>query len=310
MNQALYVAIDTAGAQHLPGGERRWALPIIGGGGATDAPTTTAEAGGHLVLFDADGLLDELGERIFTAALDEPAPAAALGEGAGAGGGGRVLARVAHLVAETPWNVTSTARFALDCAAHVLGDAGDVALPNGTTLADILGEARRYLDEADGVDEHRLGFVARLGAARRLQRDRERIGQLAAAAIDADVAAGLDALEDPAWTTVAALGDAVFAAVEALRHLALPRYTASRERAFEADESADEPSPAPFLLSTPFGTGFVGGGFPDDHVPAYVSARDAAERARSVAADRSGESAGASERAWQVAALEAVLTGA
>lgn len=302
MTTALYVPTDIDGAQHLPGGEHHWTL--LGRDSGTGAPAT-AESGSHLVLYDAEGLLDELGERIFAATVDEPAAI-----DASTPHPGRILARTAHLVAETPWTVTAAARFALDCAAHVLGDAGDVALPNGTTLAEVLHEARRYLDESDGVDEHRLGFVARLGAARRLQRERERIEQLAAAAIDEDVAAGLDALEDPAWTTVAALGDAVFAAVEALRHLALPRYTAARERSYEADESADDMPAAPFLLSTPFGTGFVGGGFPDDHVPAYVSARDAAERARGVAADRGGAEAGDAERAWQVATLRAALGSA
>ena len=319
LTETLYVATDIHGLQHLPGYDRRWVLPRVAHGTSTPGPEVVASSGEHdLVLFDAAGLLDELGERIFVAELGDTDAQVKMGgdeEGAAASPEGtreegeevhRCSGRRGRLLHEAAWDASRAARFALECASHVLGDAAAVSLPHGPTLAEVLAEARRFLDEAGAVDEQRLGFLARVSVARRLRRTKDRLGRLAGAVSDQDVLEGLDALDDPAWATVAALGDAVLAAIEALTLLALPRYVAQREQAYDAGDSSGS-APVPQVLTTPWGPVLVGGSSIAEHVPTYISARDAAERSRLVSLDRDGKEAEAAERSWQAELLEKVL---
>ena len=106
---------------------------------------------------------------------------------------------------------------------------------------------------------------------------------------------------DPAWETLAAARDAVLAAVEAVRHVALP-FLADREtRKYEAHEERRAAADVD-EVDTPWGRFAVGGGGPR-YAPAWVSARDAAERSREAAADLEGSETGATERSWQVKRL-------
>lgn len=292
MTSTLYVPTDSNGIQHLGDHERRWLLPSWLEAAWQPGDLAARAPGEHpLVLLSAGALLEDLDERIFVAVPEPPAPEPFT---------------AARLVAEAGWGVTPAASFALDCAEHVLGTAGGVTLPHGPSLAEVIADARRFLEASQAVDENRLGFVARLAAARRMRRDSDQLGGLALAAADDDLRSGLDALDDPEWATVASLGDAVLAAIEALRQIALPRYTASREATYERDDRS-APPPSPQVITTPWGAAVVGGTAALDYVPAYASARDAAERARLVMTDRGGSSSAADERAWQAERLETYL---
>jgi hypothetical protein len=103
----------------------------------------------------------------------------------------------------------------------------------------------------------------------------------------------------------------VLAAVEALRHIALPRYAATRESvAEELDGHEEQKSPRTGeVITTPWGSIAVGAEHVASYEPAAVCARDAADRARQAVTDRDGAAAGATERRWQVERLETVLSG-
>ncbi|HTW97549.1 MAG TPA: hypothetical protein VMD59_02165 [Acidimicrobiales bacterium] len=316
----LFVPTDAEGVQHLADHRRAWPLPEAGAPGAA----ARASAGEHLlVLLDEAGLLEVLGERIFLAEPLEDGPAGdelpdgmlagvAVEASVAAGPPGRMVG-AARLVRELPWDLLATATFALDCAEHALGvveAAGDgrEELPDGSTLQDALDEARRYLGSASGGlspaggpspagDERRLGALARLSLARRLGAEQAKVAGLAFAAVGADVGEDLDVLDDPRWTNLAALSSALLACAEVLRHLALPRYVAARERHFDVDnqDAGGESDP---VLVTPWGPITLGGHHPG-YVPAYVSAREAAERARQAVGHELGASALAREAGYQ-----------
>lgn len=289
----LYVATDADGRAVTAAGEVRWNLPD----GGPAAETVAGEV--PLVLYEVAGLIEALEAEIYRAEAT-----------------GKVLARVdgslevaaARLVARTAWDTERAARFAIDCARHALGDNGSVALPDGTTLGTVLENASRFLDAYGEAAEPHLGFLARLAAARRLRRSGEAVADVALVTLSDDTAHALDALDDPTWATLAAVVDAVLAAVETLRHVALPRYVESREEVVEEHSASEPAEPASFIM-TPWGPVAAGAEHLSPYVPAWVSARDAAERARDAARDRAGAAGEASERAFQAARLAELLAG-
>lgn len=277
-----FVPTDAEGVQHLEDHRRAWPLP---GGGSPGSTATAAEGEHDLVLLDDDELLDVLGERLF------------LAERLDAGQG---PSRSARLVRELPFGPRLAAEFALDCADHararIEADRGEEpVLEDGSSLADLIAEARRYLESAGESDDRRLGRLARLAAARRLGREQARVAGLAFAALADDEDSDVDIFDDPRWNNLAALSSALLACVEVIRHVALPRYVAARERGY-ALTGTDRPE-QPFV--TPWGPVEAFASHLPAYVPAYVSARQAAERARQAVSDQEGEAAGTSERAWQ-----------
>lgn len=293
MSDQLYVATDAHGVERVDDAEIKWTLPSSDG-----TPGTTTPHGRPAVLRRAMALLGDLDERIFVAG-----PVGAASDD----GAGTVSADAARLVSETAWDVERAATFALDCAEHVLGDASGAVLPGGATLGEIVSAAREVLERSSEHAEQRLGLVARLAAARRLRRQGEVLGDVAFEALQGDVESALDALDDPAWATVATVRDAVLGAVEAVRHLALPRYVAARESAYEDLHDVEEDAPArpSGLLMTPWGPITLGAEHPRGYAPAWVAARDAAQRARDAVSARGGDLEG--ERLWQAERLEALL---
>ncbi|HVB06084.1 MAG TPA: hypothetical protein VNF07_07575 [Acidimicrobiales bacterium] len=286
MAARYYVTTSALGVERTSEGDVEWALPDAGAPLA--AETTFGE---RLVLRSADALLDVLEEAVYVA---EP-----LGEAVEELPGSLVVTS-ARLLQQTGWAPRSAAEFALDCAGHVLGEAGDLELPTGFTLAAAIEDARNYLSRSSG-DTGRIGRLARLAAARRLRKEGERIGDLALAALQADLAEELDATSDRAWTLLTATGDAVLAAVETLRYLASPGYIAAREENAEHAEAA-EPGIEPTLLQTPFGPVMLGAEHQSPYLSAGALARDAAFRAREAAGEASS-----AEREWQVGRLEQAL---
>ena len=280
-----YVAVDADGHQHLAGDDRHWPLPARSGrdwvpgeplGPDGDRPPTT---------YSADELLDHLGAHVYAAELLD---------------GGR-----ARLVAGTAWSESLAARFALECAAHMLAQipgTADAPLPSGDTLPETVALAEQLLDGTDG-DGARLGRTARLAADRRLRRDAEEIGDEAFSASAEDEAGDLDALDDPVWATLAASRDAVLAAVEAVRHHAIPALAEHESRHFERLAEGDRAGI--HLFDTPWGQMPVGGA--PRYAPGWEAAKDTAERSRQAVADESGEGAGAAERAFQADLLATLL---
>ncbi|MGA3354030.1 MAG: hypothetical protein ABSD85_12725 [Acidimicrobiales bacterium] len=280
----LFVATDTDGLQHHDGYRRLWPLPVPEAEGWRPGEVAEPDEHGAPVTLEASELLEQLGERIFVA------------EPVGVSG-------AARLVAGTLWSELTAATFALDCVDHVLGivpGSAEAELPGGGTLGAIIASARQYISNGAGTDTQRLGIVSRIAAARRLRRESTAIGDAAFTAAAQAEGLGVDVWSDPAWETLAAARDAVLAAVEAVRHVALPFLAERETRKYEALEerkSADVGE-----LDTPWGRFAVGGGGPK-YVPSWVSARDAAERARQAAADLGGPEAGDAEQSWQVERL-------
>jgi hypothetical protein len=294
MSDQLYVSTDAHGVQRVDEGDVVWGLPSpIGAPGEV----TTGKA--PLVLRDAQALLDDLGERIF---LAEPVSDVATADEAGI-----VVTGTARLLAETAWGVERAAEFALDCAEHVLGDSADAVLPNGATLGAVVADARQVLERSSDAAEKHLGVLARLAAARRLRQRGELLGDLAIEALEDDLTTAMDALDDPAWATVATVRDAVLGAVEAVRHLALPRYIEARERAYEEDsEGADGKRETPAgILMTPWGPITLGAEHQPGYAPAWVAARDTALRARDAVRAQGGDEG--TERSWQSQRLVELL---
>ncbi|MDA8039236.1 MAG: hypothetical protein M0Z69_08760 [Actinomycetota bacterium] len=295
---ALFVPTDARGVEYYMEEEFRWPLPHPSGrpGEWLDSGDKAAQSAlTGLPLFSLTGLLGELGERIFVAEIAPPS-------GAEARLPGVVEVDSARLSAETAWNVQAAARFALDCAEHVLVDPGRLWLPSGATLGEVLRAARSWLESSDG-DTGLLGRISRIATARRLRKRGDDIGDLAFSITLEDEAADVDALDDPDWEALAAARDAVLSAVEALRHEAVPQLLESENVRYEEDSGALQPPPEP--VDTPWGS-FIGGRRAGI-VPAWVAARDAASRARDAAADANGAAAGAGELAWQLERLRAAL---
>lgn len=299
MEERRYVSTDRDGRAGTPGGEVVWDVGPHGSPAEGAFPTPPSEVGGAEVeLCSIDGLLDGLGERIFVAeAAGEPAPE----------DGPIIRVASARLVAETAWDDEGAARFALDCAEHALRDQADVALPHGRTLVGVLADVRAVLDRAHAPTVS-LGWLGRFAALRRLRRDGAAVGDLAMLAAKEDEDAGLDLLDDPAWTSLAAISEAVLASAEALRYLAHPGRAATREDLDKADAGGGAP-PEVHVEETPWGWVALGSERVAAHRPAAACAQQAAERARQSVADTSGAAAGSQERAWQAERLGSLLEG-
>ncbi|HXZ83204.1 MAG TPA: hypothetical protein VED84_05590 [Acidimicrobiales bacterium] len=298
MAEHLYVATNAEGVERTARGEVTWNLPAVAG--ATTSPAErTAAPRGELVLRRPAALLEALDERIFLAEAIDGARDA----------GDTVGASTARLTAETAWGVKAAARFALECASHALDDVtAATTLPDGSSLGAVVAEARVILDRTSPAGEQRLGLLARFAALRRLRRLESELGDITLERLTEDLGADLDALDDPAWTTIAACSEAVLAALEALRHLAAPRYARSREEVLD-EHPATAPSVPSSVLPTPWGPIALGAEHFSPYEPAWAAARDAAARARESAADRPDPGAAASERVFQADLLERILLG-
>ncbi|MGH9293116.1 MAG: hypothetical protein ACRDZ6_10130 [Acidimicrobiales bacterium] len=287
----FFVTGDGDGTSRYGGTELDWPWPQAGG-----VPGEWLRSReGHVALLDLGGLLRVLGERIFVAEPRDESPAAPDDDGV-------VTVVEARLVTETAWDGKQAARFALDCAEHVLGDTASPRLRNGASLADVVSAARRALEGGRG-DEGLLGSVSRVASARRLRRSADDLAHLAFSVTISDEAAEVDVLDDPDWESIAALRDAVLGAVEAVRHQAFPHLLGtSADRRAHADD-------APDVMAVPMDTNW-GRFIPGMHggiVPAYLGAREAAERARQASSDSGGREALSAELSWQTAALARVL---
>lgn len=296
MRDALYVATDANGVEHAASGRIKWALPSEGG--ATD---TTP--GPTLILRRALALLDVLDERVFVASTSEAAKIT---------GKGTLEVATARLTEETSWNAESATRFAISCAEHLLNGVGDVALPNGTSLAEILADARKVLEGISSDAAQRLDYLARVRALRRLKHDRREIAAESLSTLVDDEVKDVDALDDPAYEKLAPITDAVLAAIEALRHHVYPHLymkaeDAQDERLEHGVEDRRTPLHAPTELVTPFGDASFGGGPNIEYDPAWTSAREAARHARMAIKDQNGPTAEAEELKWQADTLERVL---
>lgn len=298
MNKDLYVSTDSEGVQHSASGPIQWILP------PGDVPTQAA-AGQTLALREPEALLEVLEELIYRA---EPAAEVLVDVD------GIVTVQSARLVERAPWNSETATRFALDCAEHVLANASESALPDGTKLMKVIADAREMLDDLELDPNHRLGYFARLGALRRLRRERVEVADLALVAMLKDEAKDLDALDDPAYASIIPVVDAVLGAIEALRHHALPRFfeaVGSRMEESEEAKSLDLEDPLRVPLpaqTTPFGPIMFGGG---PSVLRYersgIGARDAARHARIAARDQRGPDGEKDERIWQAGRLGELL---
>ncbi len=282
-----FVATDADGLQHHEGYRRRWPLPVRTAGDWQPGGVVEPDEHGAPVLLDAAGILEQLGECVFVA------------EAVGDDG-------AARLVAGTSWSEKAAATFALDCVEHILAavpGSADAELPGGGALGPIIASAREYSVSGTGTDGHRLGFVSRLAAARRLRREGVSVGDTVFLAAVQDEAADLDVLGDPGWDTLAAAREAVLAAVEAVRHVSVPFLVDLETRRYEAREEGRAIQGGE--VDTPWGRFPVGGG--SKYAPAWAAARDAAERSRQAATDLGGPPAGESERSWQVGRLTELL---
>ncbi|MHB8243762.1 MAG: hypothetical protein ACYDGN_00215 [Acidimicrobiales bacterium] len=287
--ESYFVPTDDNGKQHLGDDVTQWPLPTVRPDGGMDpgAPIEPA-AGSPLLLRDLDGLLDDLGERIFFAEVLEAGPGA--------------IAR-ARLTGETKWDLRQAARFALDCAEHVVVDPSALVLPSGVSLADVFRAAREYLERDETQGDRLLQRMSRLALARRLRHLGQDVADLALQITLEDEADDLDALDDPAWTATASIRDAVLSAMEAIRHDAFPRLFEAENRRYESDVNGFNPPPE--IVSTPWGN--FSAGTRAGVIPAWFAARDAAERARRAISDQNGPSHLAEERSWQRARLAGAL---
>ena len=297
MSDALYVATDREGIGRALDADVKWDLPTITNGSWTPGEPTISK-GAPLVLRNIASLLDALDEEIFVAE--------ALEKTKDAENPGTVLTKSARLSSKTSWDTEAAAHFALDCAEHVSHDVAEVRLPDGTSLGDVIAQARKVLETLESDDAHNLSLIARLSAARRLRKRGAEIGDFARELLAEDVQSNVNALDDPAYTAMAALVDAVLGAVEAIRSLALPRYVHSREEPID-EHSVGEASSIPRILTTPWGPIAIGAEHRSPYAPSWAAARDAAGRARDAMIDRSGREAGEKERSWQARRLEGYL---
>ncbi len=295
MTDHLYVATSADGIEHAATGEIAWRLPDDEAG----APGAATTEPNPLVLRRAAALLDALDENVYRAE--------ALGEQKDLGD--RIETTSARLVAKTRWGTEVAARFAIDCAEHALEGTDHVALPDGEELTPILAGARLVLERDERGSDERLGFLARLAAVRRLRKVRDSLSDAVLASTARDLGDDLDVVDDPGWATLAAGQEAVLAALEAVRHVALPRYVRSREEAVDEHPDGQPPTSSPLVI-TPWGPIALGAEHQSSYVAAWAAARDSAMRAREAAHDRGGDEGGAAELAWQASRLEEILEGA
>ena len=294
-SEALYVSTDRLGVQRQGApAEQAWEPP---GPSAPGGASSAAPGGPALELRLLPALLEVLDERVFLAEVLEAAPSSVPGT---------VGARAARLVAEQAWDPGRAAGFALDCVEHAFSEEADLELPRGRTIGGVLAEARAALDRAGREEPGLFASLGRLAAASHLRRTRALLGSTAVALAREDDEDERDLLDDPAWTALAALGEAVLAALEALRLAVAPRYVANEE---EAAESGDHAPAKVTEVLTPWGMVAVGAEHLPQHLPAARCAAEAAERCRQAVADRDGAPAGAEERDWQAERLGAVLAG-
>lgn len=249
-------------------------------------------------------LLDVLDEQIFTAVADGEVRV-------GADGTARV--QTAHLADETPWDTESATRFAIDCADHCLGDARDVVFADGSTCATMLVDARHVLDAVDPEAAERVGRLAMVSAHRRLARDRNDLAALSLGLASEDGVKGVEVFDDPAYTALATVTDAVLAAIEALRHHLLPHAYSALEDTREEHEAhgvldANAPKTPGTPMVTPFGSFEAGGSRVLEFEPAWTSAREAARHARDAARLRGGPEGERAERTWQASKLSEILS--
>jgi hypothetical protein len=291
----LYVTTDASGLEHRGGEKIKWPIDLDGG----DAAEVVAPAGTPLVLRRAASLLDVLDEVVFVAHAGDGVVRELDADGA-------AQVTSARLVRRTAWDEAAAAGFALDCTEHVIGDAATVELPGGHLLGDVLIDARRFLERAAGPDEH-LGLLARLATARRLRRANESVGRVALGLSMEDLRNDLDATLDPAWTTAAAVEDAVLATLEAIRHVALPRYAALREATANDQASDDGERVDSGVWVTAWGPFLTGAEHESPYLPAALSAREAALRARETVRSRGGGVAEEAERRYQAELLREYL---
>lgn len=283
-----FVATDESGRQFHDEEVTRWALPGADSGGAPTPGTVTDPAPSGVKLLDLDELLGELGARIFVAT------------DAGAASGPQLLA-------ETAWSLDVAARFALDCAEHVVASTSSSSAEIASTLTSVVSAARKWLDESADADTGLLGRYSRFAMARRLRHQGNLVGDLAfSLAIDAE-AAGVDIFDDANWTAVAATRDAVLAAVEAVRHDSAPHLVQAGNARYEEGGAGDS-EPVSATFDTPWGPFHAG--LRRGALPAWVAATEAAERARQSVGDAAGTDAAAAERAWQRDRLLHALRGA
>lgn len=299
MEQRRYVSTDRDGRSQTAAGVVVFDVPRQGEAADGAFPSAPSQGASAVVeLRSPEGLLDALGERIFAAeAVGGSAPE----------DGPVVRAASARLVAETAWDDERAARFALECAEHALRDEDDVALPHGRTLGGVLADVRAVLDRAHAPTAS-LGWLGRFAALRRLRRDGAAVSDLAMLAAKEDEGAGIDLLDDPAWTSLAAISEAVLACAEALRYLAHPHHVATREELDERDAD-DRPPSQLHVEETPWGWVALGAERVPAHRPAAACAEQAAERARQSVADTADEASRRRELVWQAERLAALLEG-
>ena len=208
VDESLYVATDANGIEHSAAGKVAWKLPVGGISKLTDL--------GHpLVLRRPIALLEVLDERIYIA--ESPTSVKV-------GTDGTVSVPTAQLSAETRWNSAAATKFALDCADHLLGEVGDVSLPDGTSLAKVTADARQMLDGTASESMEHLGRLARISALRRLRHERTEITAVSFDELDDAARKDVDAFDDAAYATIITITDSVLAAIEALRHYVLPAF--------------------------------------------------------------------------------------
>ncbi len=290
-----YVATDGFGLERLTGDHNQWTVPAEPG---EPSVALVRPDGAPLVLRNAAAILDVLDEVIWVA---EPIDSVITPPESG-----ELHVHSARLVRRTPWDPTTAARFALDCAEHAIGSGATVELPNGRTIGEVIIEARTFLDSASDPGSH-LGLLARLATIRRLKRENNLVTDLVYGLSVEDINTELETALDASWTSAASVADSLFAALEALRHLAFPRYVRAREAVAVEQETNGEVPPTPAILSTPWGSIALGGEHESPYLPAAVCAREAAVRAREAVRDRNGAAGEELERSWQAALLAQVL---
>jgi hypothetical protein len=281
----LYVATDPDGLERRAGTGFAWPLPYL-----ETRPCMPGQQVDHdVVLLEPRGLLGRLDEHIWRAeplAGDDTdaAMAAVYAERRDAPGLEHHIG--ARLLEPTAWDGFMAAGFALDCAGHVVGNAGGVTIADGTSLSDALGAARTWLESAEGREG--LAKLHDIAIGRRLRREEKAIEGAAGKLAAADASADADSEKDAAWAAVAAARDALLAAIEAVQHALIPRGREREARQFEAAEHGEHPDTEKWL-------------------PFWIAADEAAERARQAATDAGGEDAGAAEAEWQAARLGELL---